>query len=107
MPKEEFARRIEALWQAHPAAARAIVHGDSAHHAELAYLTNLVPKLEPAVALISRTDAPRLFVGVGPNMLGASQPLTWIADVVPIKDVGAALRADDRECVLIGGGYMT
>jgi hypothetical protein len=117
MPKEEFGRRIEALWQAHPAASRAIVYGDSAHHAELAYLTNLVPKLEPAVALVSRADAHRLFVGGGPNMLGASRPLTWITEIFPIKDLGQAIAAlaaaaDDGRTVksntlLIGTGYMS
>ena len=117
MPKEEFARRIEALWQAHPAASRAIVHGDSAHHAELAYLTNLVPKLEPAVVLISRTGARRLFVGGGPNMLGASRPLTWISDIFPLKELGQAIaapataaadgRAEKSNTLLIGLGNMS
>ena len=67
------------------ASERAIVYGNAAHHAELAYLTNLVPKLEPALALLSRTEPPRLFVGGGANMLGAARPLTWIRDVVPLK----------------------
>ena len=61
-------------------AARAIVYGDAAHHAELAYLTNLTPKLEACGgASCAHGRAPRLFVGGGPNMLGAARPLTWIA----------------------------
>ena len=104
MPKAEFLRRIEALWQNCPEASRAIVYGNSRHHAELAYLTNLVPKLEPAVALLSRTDAPRLFVGGGANMLGAARPLTWITDIVPLKELESARTSD---CILIGGGYMS
>jgi hypothetical protein len=69
MPKTEFFRRIEALWQSCPTASHALVCGTSRHHAELAYLSNLVPKLDPAVAILSRAGEPRLFVGGGPNML--------------------------------------
>ena len=103
MPREEFVRRLDALWLTCPTATRMLVYGDSRHHAELAYLTNLVPKLEATVALFSRTEAPRLFVGGGPNMLGAAQPLTWISDLVALKAL-ERLRLPD--CVLIGGGYM-
>ena len=103
MPEAEFLRRIEALWQSCPGASRALVYGNPRHHAELAYLTNLVPKLEPAVALLSRTDPPRLFVGGGANMLGAARPLTWIKDVVPLKELDGVRTSD---CMLIGGGYM-
>ena len=54
MPRAEFARRIDALWAHAPQAGRAIIYGNSRHHAELAYFTNLIPKLGPAVALLSR-----------------------------------------------------
>jgi hypothetical protein len=104
MPKEEFLRRIEALWQSCPTASQAMVYGNSHHHAELAYLTNFVPKLEPAVALLSRAHEPRLFVGGGANMLGAAKPLTWIANIVPLKELDRVRMPDG---VLIGGGYMT
>ena len=103
MPKAEFFRRIEALWQSCPAASHALVCGDSRHHAELAYLTNFVPKLEPAVALFSRTSEPRLFVGGGTNMLGAARPLTWIAEVAPLQEL-EHMRLSD--CVRIGSGYL-
>jgi hypothetical protein len=104
MPKAEFLRRIEALWQRCPTASRVLVYGNSRHHGELAYLTNFVPKLEPAVALLSRSDEPRLFVGGGPNMLGAARPLTWIEDVVPLKELE---RTRISDCSLIGSDYMS
>ena len=81
MPRAEFAARIEALWVHAPEAERAIIYGNSRHHAELAYFTNLVPKLGPALALLSRTGPHRMFVGDAVNMLGAARPLTWIEDV--------------------------
>jgi len=104
MPKAEFLCRIDELWQSCPDASRALVYGNPRHHAELAYLTNFIPKLEPAVALLSRSDQPRLFVGGGANMLGAARPLTWIQDIVPLKEL-EGLRSSD--CVLIGGEYMS
>jgi hypothetical protein len=104
MPKEEFLPRIGALWRSCPTASHALVYGNSRHHAELAYLTNFVPKLEPAVALLSRTEEPRLFVGGGANMLGAARPLTWITDIMPLKELERTGMAD---AVLIGGGYMS
>src|SRR3954470_23230409 len=104
MPKAEFLDRIAALWQRCPTASCVLVYGNSRHHAELAYLTNFIPKLEPAVALLSRSDEPRLFVGGGPNMLGAARPLTWIEDVVPLKELE---RTRTFGCILIGGGYMS
>ena len=86
LPKEEFLTRIEALWQRDPAAAGAIVYGDSRNHADLTYLTNFTPKLEPALALIPRVGEPRLLVGGGVNMLSAAKPLTWIETFLPLRD---------------------
>jgi hypothetical protein len=103
MPEAEFAARIGALWRAQPQAAHALVYGDPRHHAELAYLTNFVPKLEAAVALIARSGEHRLFVGGGANMLDAARPLTFLADLVPLRELDHARLAD---CALIGSGYM-
>jgi Xaa-Pro aminopeptidase len=113
MPKTEFERRIAAVWQRCPAAAGAIVYGAPAHHAELAYLTNFIPKLEPALALIARDGVPRLLVGGGANMMGAARPLTWIERVGPLRDVPNEIKrwlADGAGAngmtVLIGADYM-
>jgi Xaa-Pro aminopeptidase len=109
MPREEFERRIEALWGCDPRASRAIVFGSSRHHAELAYFSNLVPKLEPAVALLSRSGEHQLFVGGGVNMIGAARPLTWITDVLPMKDLAVAIAAGGgaQHSLLIGADRMT
>ena len=55
-----------------------IVYGSPRDHAELAYLTHFTPKLEPAIALIPRSGAPRILVGGGANMIGAAKPLTFV-----------------------------
>ena len=104
MPQVEFSRRIDAFWQSAPDAARAIVYGDAAHHAELAYLTNLTPKLEASVAVLTQGEAPRLFVGGGPNMLGAARPLTWVADMLPLQRLGPAIKEGSGAAVMINAG---
>jgi Xaa-Pro aminopeptidase len=112
MPKEEFLARISALWRASPSAAGAIVYGDRAQHAELAYLTGFTPKLESALALIPRVGAPRLLVGGGVNMLQAAKPLTFIESLRPLRNAGETVAQWAREqrgggrCVLIGGAFM-
>jgi hypothetical protein len=108
MPQAEFTRRIDALWGAHPQAERAIVFGNSRHHAELAYFTNLVPKLGPSVALLSRTGAHRMFVGDAANMLGAARPLTFIENVASMKEAAAAIAGGPtgQRSLLIGADYM-
>jgi hypothetical protein len=105
----DYARRIDELWRATRARGvpNAVVFGSPAHHAELAYFTNFVPKLEPAVALLRRIGEPRLFVAGGLNMLDAARPLTFVADLAPLNALGAALKQTGASPALpIGGGAM-
>jgi Xaa-Pro aminopeptidase len=112
MPKDEYLARATALWRTARAASGAIVYGDRAHHAELAYLTSFTPKLEAALALIPRVGSPRLFVGGGANMIQAAKPLTFIDSVQPLRDIGAIVAQWAREQsgggrpVLIAGAFM-
>jgi hypothetical protein len=105
-PKAEFERRIAALWAAFPDASQAIVFGSAARHAELAYLTNFVPKLEPGIALLARDGSYKLLFGGGPNMMGAMKPLTFIADMAPLNAM-AKLIAGWKAPLLVGGGAMS
>src|ERR1700680_4655760 len=115
MPRDEFLARIGALWLGcAPSTTGAIVYGDARHHAELAYLTNFTPKLEPALALIPKAGVPRLLVGGGVNMLPAARPLTWIEDLLPLRNVGktiaqwaGACAPDGGRPVLIAAGTMS
>src|SRR5262245_1527141 len=113
MPQGEFDKRIAALWRTYPEAPCAIVYGDRCHHAELAYLTNLVPKLEAAVAVLFPTGEHEIHFGGGPNMVGAARPLTWITELKPLRGGEAIGRraAESRTALpgvplLIGGDYM-
>jgi hypothetical protein len=104
-PRAEFDRRIAALWQAHPNATQAIVFGSAAHHAELAYLTNFVPKLEPGIALLTRRGEHKLLFGGGPNMIGAMKPLTFITEMAPLNALAKSISGWTP--LLIGGGTMS
>jgi Xaa-Pro aminopeptidase len=110
MPQEEFSERAAALWRVLPSASSAIVYGDRVNHAELAYLTHFTPKLEAALALISRVGAPQLLVGGGANMLPAAKPLTFIEELRPLRNVGQTVaqwaRAQGGLPVLIAGAAM-
>ena len=120
LPKNEFLARIQALSKKisdRPCSA-VIVYGDSRNHAELAYLSNFVPKLGPAMMFIPREREPRLLVSGAPNMLGAAKRLTWVERVEPLGDAGKTIvrwlndgidydpATARRRVGLIGGDYM-
>jgi len=107
MPQAEFAARIAKLWEFWPQASGALIFGDSRDHAALAHLTNFTPKLEPAIALISRNGVSRLMVGGGANMIPAAKSLTWVSDLVSLRPTGRTVAQwregiGGGECVCIG-----
>ncbi len=120
LPESEFRERIQALWEktSDPACSAIIVYGDSRHHAELAYLSNFVPKLGPALMFIPREGGPKLLVSGAPNMLSAARRLTWIEAVEPLRDAGKTIvqwmdkpagsgeNISRNRPALIGGDYM-
>ena len=120
VPKSKFLARIQAVWKniADTTCPAVIVYGDSYNHAELAYLSNFVPKLGPAIMFIPREGESKLLVSGAPNMLPAARRLTWIEGIEPLRDAGATIarwlseRNDcdpataGRRVALIGGDYM-
>ena len=117
LPKSEFLARIQALWKkiSDPTCSGVIVYGDSRNHAELAYLSNFVPKLGPGLMFIPREGEPKLLVSGAPNMLAAARRLTWIEGVEPLRDAGKAIArwlnhsdtaVATSRAALIGGDYM-
>jgi hypothetical protein len=111
LPREAFRERLDALWRAQPSAEGVVVYGDSRHHGELAYLTNVTPKLEACVALIASNGEAALLVGGGVNMLPAAKPLTWIEKLLPLRGAGQTIAEWTRECgarrlLVLAGGAM-
>ncbi len=91
MPRAEFQGRLDALWRDHPQAGGVIVYGDAADHGALAYLTNFTPKLEPGIALLSRSGEAALLVGGGINMIPAAKPLTWVEKMLPLRSIAKSV----------------
>jgi len=83
MPADEFQIRMAAAnrlmdergWRA------IFVYGDATEHRELAWLTNFIPRLRWAIALLPRQGAPRLLISMSPRDVAAMKLMTWIGDV--------------------------
>jgi Xaa-Pro aminopeptidase len=111
MPRADYEARIDALF-ANTQAGGAIVFGNSLDHAALSYLTGFTPKLEEGMALIPRVGAPRLLVRGSVNMIAAARPLTWVSDLVPLREPGKSVAdwardlPDGGRLLMIGGDAM-
>jgi Xaa-Pro aminopeptidase len=93
LPKEEFEARLAALWKCLPASVTAIAaFGDRRSNSELVYLTNFVPKLRDALAIIPRGGDAKLFVAGAGNMMPIAARQTWIkTPPTPLSEPGKAL----------------
>jgi len=95
LPLREFESRLQnvRLLLADHEASALIVHGNSSEYGSLAYLTNFVPKLGPAFALIPQDGPVCLLVSGASTMRSAAKRLTWVEDVRPIGDLKASIGA--------------
>lgn len=77
MPREEFDARISAFWSRIPESVGsfAVVYGDSRHHAELTYLTNFVPKVRSAMAIVPREGEPVILLQGSRNSFSYAERL--------------------------------
>ncbi len=111
LPRQEFEQRIEAFWNKMPACCAGVaVYGDRRYNAELAYFTNLVPKLRDALALLPRNGSPKVLVSGGANAMPPAARQTWLQTVDPLPDLGKAIAAWQAELggpvALIGGEQL-
>jgi hypothetical protein len=113
LPRDAFERRLAQLWVDNPGTGGVIVYGTPQDRAALCYLTHFTPKLEPAFGLIPKDGEPRLLVGGGASMIDAARPLTFVTDLRPLRDIGAALSEwmhtlrPGAGVVLLNAGEMT
>ncbi len=89
LPKAEFEARVLRVRAALAAAGAdaLLVHGIPGDYGALAYLTNFVPKLGLAVALVPQEGDIRLIVSGTALMLTQAKLLTWVDDLKPASDV--------------------
>jgi Xaa-Pro aminopeptidase len=82
LPFDEFTLRLENLhaamdengWEA------VLAYGDVREHASLAFLSNFIPRVRWAMALLPRHGDARLLCAMSTRDLPAMRSLTWIAD---------------------------
>lgn len=109
LPKEEFEARLAELWKRLPANVAAIAaFGDRRSNAELVYLTNFVPKLRDALAIIARSGDARIFVAGAGNMMPHAARQTWIkTPPTPLSEPGKSLAewkaANSGPVAFVGG----
>ena len=89
LPQAEFEARLSRVRAAmdEAGADALLVHGIPGDYGALAYLTNFVPKLGLAVALVPKEGAIRLIVSGTALMLTQAKLLTWVEDLRPAADV--------------------
>ena len=60
-----------------------LIYGDVERHGSLTYVSNFLPRVRSAVALVPRQGDPSLLVSMGLRDIPACKQLTWIEDVRP------------------------
>lgn len=83
MPPDEFELRMKAAHELMDAEGwRALfVYGDAVEHHALGFLTNFIPRMRWAIALLPREGAPRILLSVSSRDIPAMRLMTWIDDV--------------------------
>jgi Xaa-Pro aminopeptidase len=89
LPQSEFEARLSRVRAALDAAGSQalLVHGQPGDYGALAYLTNFVPKLGLALALVPREGGIVLVVSGTALMLTQAKRLTWVEDVRSVGSV--------------------
>ena len=88
MPRAEYEDRIRDFWLRFPdrSCAGLAVYGDRRCNAELAYVSNMIPKLRDGLALVPREGEPKMLLSGGQNAMVPAVHQTWMA-VEPLGDV--------------------
>lgn len=108
LPKQEFEERLAALWKQLPAEVGGIAaFGDRRSNAELAYLTNFIPKLRDGMVVITREGQAKLFVAGAGNMMPIAARQTWVENLTPLSEPGKVLgewKTEVKGSIAMAGG---
>lgn len=90
IPRAEFEARVREVTGKIAAVGLAglVVYSNKFDNAAIAYLTNFVPKLDSAYALLAADGRIRLHSSGSPHMMVNAQRLTWVDGVKPLRDAG-------------------
>lgn len=84
LPADEFQIRMQEAYKIMDANGwRALfAYGDAMEHRSIAWLTNFVPRLRWAMAMLPREGDPRILISMTPRDMPAMKLSTWIPDVL-------------------------
>ncbi|HLI20653.1 MAG TPA: M24 family metallopeptidase, partial [Stellaceae bacterium] len=106
LPRAEYDARIkQVLGKLDPGLAGLVIYGNKVDNAALAYLTNFAPKIESAIALLTKDGKLRIHAAGSPQMMVNAKRLTWVEDVRPQRDVPKHI-AEWADEAAAGGGAL-
>jgi Xaa-Pro aminopeptidase len=88
LPRAEYEARIkQVLGKLDAGLAGLVIYGNKIDNAALAYVSNFAPKIESAIALLTKDGKLRIHAAGSPQMMVNAKRLTWVEDVRPQRDV--------------------
>lgn len=83
LPRDEFEIRMRPIRMTMGSRdwAATLIYGDAREHAALAYLSNFIPRMRWAMALLPAEGEPRLLASMSSRDIPAMRTMTWIDDV--------------------------
>ena len=83
LPDDVYKIRLDGIYREMDARGlKAIfVYGDAYEHAAIAYLTNFIPRMRWAIAMLPRHGEPRLLCSMSSRDMPAMRTMTWIKEV--------------------------
>ena len=87
LPRAEYEARLkQVLGKLDSGLAGLVIYGNKIDNAALAYVSNFAPKIESAIALLTKDGKLRIHAAGSPQMMVNAKRLTWVEDVRPQRD---------------------
>ncbi|HEX4195667.1 MAG TPA: hypothetical protein VHY80_21330 [Stellaceae bacterium] len=88
LPRAEYETRLkQILGKLDGSLAGLVIYGNKIDNAALAYVSNFAPKIESAIALLTKDGKLRIHAAGSPQMMVNAKRLTWVEDVRPQRDI--------------------
>lgn len=86
LPRAEYDARLKQVLGKLDGLSGLVIYGNKIDNAALAYVSNFAPKIESAIALLTKDGKVRIHAAGSPQMMVNAKRLTWIGDVRPQRD---------------------
>ena len=87
LPRAEYDARLkQVLGKLDSGLSGLVIYGNKIDNAALAYVSNFAPKIESAMALVTKDGKVRIHAAGSPQMMVNAKRLTWVEDVRPQRD---------------------